>query len=115
MSLIKAPLFALLLFYTTNLAFKQILEFGSLTKWLKTGIWKVAIEHLIYLTESSIGCPLPNESNIEQVADQNNCFIIIAHNVNLLKVSVIISRSKLVHHAQLRKSSFNSLIFSGLD
>ena len=77
MSLIKAPLFALLLFYPTNLVFKQILEFGSLTKWLKTGIWKVAIQHLIYLTESSTGCPLPNESNIEQVADQTTVSLLL--------------------------------------
>ena len=77
MSFIKAPLFALLLFYPTNLVFKQRLEFGSLTKWLKTGIWKVAIQHLIYLTESSIGCPLPNESNIEQAADQTTVLLLL--------------------------------------
>ena len=77
MSLIKAPLFAILLFYPTNLVFKQRLEFGSLTKWLKTGIWKVAIQHLIYLIESSIGCPLPNESNIEQVADQTTVLLLL--------------------------------------
>ena len=77
MSLIKAPLLALLLFYPTNLVFKQRLEFGSLTKWLKTGIWKVAIQHLIYLTESSIGCPLPNESNLEQVDDQTTVLLLL--------------------------------------
>ena len=82
MSLIKAPLFALLLFYLTNPVFKQRLEQGSSTKWLKTGIWKVAIQHLIYLTESSIGCPLPNESNSEQVANQTTVLLLLPKMLN---------------------------------
>ena len=40
-------------------------------------IWKAAIQHLIYLAEPSIGSPLPNESNIGQVADQTTVLLLL--------------------------------------